>query len=387
VLARPNQTLVRRISFLILATASLSGCRPPAEAPFAGGTANLDELMRAHPSWPQVAALDARIQALAGAAPSATPIALPSQRAVALAADVPAASDPALDQAQRRELQRLIGLRVERDYEALAERLEEEVVRYEAAQRAAALARAEADIAARGEQFRVQWWNTVQQYAEVLGPLLLLRVALMPGLGDTMFYPPPTLEERVHRRGTTTAEIGREQAQMDAALRGLEGDYLHDVAARRQAAIVEAQNAAGEYRQARLEGLRSSRERQRQRLQADLERALREARRTRGTPVPPSESLSQERSEMARRVLEANDRARLAAREAAARNVAALATLRREREQLVAMIRGSTEALALAVGQHERLRIDWTEGRGDPRLTDRLRTLLRERWAAKRGGG
>lgn len=288
--------------------------------------------------------------------------------------------DPVLNETQRRELQALVRERVERDYQALVERLEEEVRRFEAAQRAAARARAEAEVAARAGRFRQEYLAAVQRYAGILGPLLLMQVALMPGVGDALFYPPAAIEERASERAAAGTRIDFYRRQMDAELQTLHLTYLDEVAARRRIADAEAEAAARQFRETRLSALRASRDRQQQYLEADLERALWEARPAPGPPIPPTESVFEGQQQMSGRVEQANAEGRRAAARAADRNVAAAHALRKDRERLVELIRSSTQALAQAVAREQRLRIEWSVGPGNPEFTDRLRALLRERW-------
>jgi hypothetical protein len=49
------------------------------------------------------------------------------------------------------------------------------------------------------------------------------------------------------------------------------------------------------------------------------------------------------------------------------------------------MIDRATRTLAESVAREEGLRVEWSDGAGDPRLTQRLLDLLKARWAADDG--
>jgi hypothetical protein len=367
------------VAFAILL---LAGCRPPPGVPLRGGDVNASVLVRAHPSWPQVTSLEARIRGLERGVPPVAALPPPREADTEAAAEAFPDLEPSLGLAERRELQALIRQRVEADYEVLVTRLDQEVRRYAAGQEAAALARAEEGIARRTDQFRSEYLEVVRRYADLLGPLLLLQVALMPGAADLIFYPPQVLDERGRRRTELDEEIAARRSRMDRELTALTLAFRQEVAARRAVARKEAAATAEQYRQARLSSLQSDRERQRRALEADLDRALQEASLPPAPPITAEESVFEGRRGMAARVLQANAQADRVQQAADERRAAALVVLRQERQQLVTMIDRATRALAETVAREEQFDLRWVEDAGDPQLTERLLAGLRERWAA-----
>lgn len=376
-------TAIRRLLPAVLCLPWLLGCRPPPGVSLRdGGLVNTTLLVQAHPSWSHVAALDARIRALErGTGPAAT---IPPPEAASVESATRAFPDlePSVGLAERQELQALIRGRVEADHAALVARLDEEVRRYAMGQEGAALARAEEGNTRRAEQFRSEYVAVVRRYADLVGPLILLQVALMSGLGDTAYFPPRVVDERGRRRLETEAEIAARRQRMDSELGALMMAYRAEVAERRAVARGEAGAAAEQYRQARLETLRSDRERQRRALEADLARALQEANVPPLAPIPLAESVFEGRREMAEGVLRANAAASRTHGTDRHRRETALAALRQERQTLVASIDLATRALAESVAREDGFRVEWGNGPGDPRLTERLLARLRERWAA-----
>jgi hypothetical protein len=354
----------------------LAGCRPPAEAPLRSGRVDLAVLMRAHPAWTQVQALEAKIRRLKTAAPDYPPMTVPSP----IRFDVPLPAARAVGATEREEIRALIRQRVDRDYQALVGQLDTEVERYEAVQRANALARAEEAIAAREEEFRARYDALAHRYAGPLGQLILHLVALTPGPGERAFYPRETREQRDAERARLVQEIQQLSSRRDAELRALQAAHRLEKEDLRAAALAEARAAAHRYRADRLAQLRESRDRQQVRLEQDLERALAAAQQSPDLPIPAADSVLERLQDVAQIVARTNADGRLAAERAAAANQAALRQLENQREQLLRMIRDATRAVALAVAAEHRLSIDFDGARADPALTRRLEALIRSRW-------
>jgi hypothetical protein len=378
--AGPSWAAGRASRFILTACwLVVAGCRPPAQAPLrGGGRVDLAVLMRAHPAWVQVEALDAKIRRLS----STVPITLPMTMPPPIRFDIPLPASGSVGQAEREEIRSLIRQRVEQDYLALVRQLDREVQRYEAVQKANALARAEATIAARDAEFRSRYDALAQRYAAPLGQLILRMVALTPGPGELAFYPPEALQERAAERARVMQQLAELQARRDAELRALQAAYQREKADLRAAALAEAAAASRRYRAERLAQLQDSRDRQQVRLEQDLERALAAAQQAPDLPIPPADSVQERRLDVAQLVAQTNADARLAAERAAAANQAALRQLAAEREQLTAMIREATRALALAVASEQRLAIRFDGAGADPALTRRMEALIRQHWHA-----
>lgn len=378
--AVPSWAAGRASRFLLTACVIVvAGCRPPAQAPLrGGGRVDLAVLMRAHPAWVQVEALDAKIRRLS----STVPITLPMTMPPPIRFDIPLPASGSVGQAEREEIRALIRQRVEQDYLALVRQLDREVQRYEAVQKANALARAEATIAERDAEFRSRYDALAQRYAAPLGQLILRVVALTPGPGELAFYPPEALQARAAERARVMQQLAELQARRDAELRALQAAYQREKADLRAAALAEAAAAARRYRAERLAQLQDSRDRQQARLEQDLERALAAAQQAPELPIPPADSVQERRLDVAQLVAQTNADARLAAERAAATNQAALRQLAAEREQLTAMIREATRALALAVASEQRLAIRFDGAGADPALTRRMEALIRQHWHA-----
>jgi hypothetical protein len=330
-----------------------------------------------------VAAIDARLRALERPLAPAAPVPLPKEATVEAASHAFPDLDPSLGLTERKELQALIRSRVEADYEALVSRLDEEVRRYAAGQEVAALARAEEGISRRREQYRSEYLEVVRRYADLLGPLILLQLALMPGLGDTAYFPPQVLDARGQRRTELEAELKAKRERMDAELAMLTASFRQDVAELRAVARREAQVASEQYRQTRLASLRADRDRQRRALEADLERALQEATVPAASPITPEESVFEGRRKMAEGVARANAAAVRTRDLSESRRVAALAKLRSERQKLVTMIEEATRTLAESIAREEGSHLQWSDGAGQREATDRLLLQLQKRWAAE----
>jgi hypothetical protein len=349
-----------------------------------GGSLKLETLARAHPAWRQVEALEAKIRRLATTPPATATPSLPTGRAVRGSGLAGAGESPAgVSPEERREIERLTRARVEGDYQSLLTQLEREVERYEAVQRANAMARAEASLEARRERFANEYAAIAGRYADPLGERRLRLLALEPSVVDTAFY---SAEERARRerdRVRIEGEIADLRARRQDELDMLRTAYEADIATLRSEAMTVAREATRTYEAQRRAQLRESRDRQQARAQQDLERALAGDPAT-SLPVRGG-ALADPRAEAAAAAIRVRvDRASTGIRQAQVGVSGTQSAVRRqleaERDRLRAMIRESTRALVLAIAEEERLAIEFTDGSPDPELTRRMISLLEQRW-------
>jgi hypothetical protein len=378
-----------RVRFLTIATTFVilsclvAGCRrPPAPLARDGGSLNLDTLSRYHPAWSQVEALEAKIRRLDRAPAASTLPPLPADAASPRAGSGDTLATGISD-AERREIERLTRERVESDYQALLARLAKEVGRYEAVQRANALAEADAALDARRERFAAEYAAIARRYADPLGDRILRLLALEPSPVDSAFYSPEERDHRAEERARLQKEIDDLRASRQKELDALRSAYETDVATLRERAMTQAREATRRYEAERRAQLRESRDRQQVRAQQDLERAL-AGDEASTLPVgggalgdPQAEAVAKA---IRGRVAQAGASSGRVAGGASQAQARARRQLEAERNRLITMIRESTRALAEAVAAEGRVVVRFDDGPADPEFTRQMISLMEQRW-------
>lgn len=372
----PDRPLGWLLPALLLAavTVGAAGCRRPRTVPPRKARVSLSELVTLHPGWLRVRDLDRKLAQLTATVTSETaPFVVPPP--VQLEAVDPALS--ALDAEQRQQMAGVIAERVKRDFDARAAQLRRRAARTERRALANALAEVEEQVLREREIYAAEYNGVARRYADQLGPLYLRLIALQPNLLDATFYPP---DERV-RRGEERTRIERQLdslfAQRSEELKRLQTSHEAKLAALRGTAREGALARAREEGIRALAELESQRRVQQAQLEADLERTLQH--QSDATPAPARE-LTAEHEGFARAVGALNREATEESRAQRAAQAEAIATLRRQRQALVALIQSATEAAAAEVAAERHFRLEFTPGAVDRELTRWVAQRLRERW-------
>src|SRR5712691_7927490 len=250
--------LVPRSSFLIPGLLALvltvPGCRKAA-APGRTrvGHVDLEALARLHPAWPERDSLTALIASAHESHQRPIPpfrvppeTSLPS---VSLEAGAP-------DAAERTRMERLIQTRIQRDYEAVRDKLDREVTRFRETEQATAEKQASLDADARRPAFLQQYQAEAAQYADRLAPRWLEVIGLQPQPTDPLLLSVPERLQRAQRLAGVLKQIDDLRQERDAHLHALQVSYLAALQADRQQRLADAEARVGQYRDERLAELK-----------------------------------------------------------------------------------------------------------------------------------
>jgi hypothetical protein len=340
---------------------------------------DLEALARLHPAWPERDSLTALIASAHESHQRPIPpfrvppdTSLPS---VSLEAGAP-------DAAERARMERLIQTRIQRDYDAVRDKLDREVTRFRETEQATAEKQASLDADARRPAFLQQYQAEAAQYADRLAPLWLEVIGLQPQPTDPLLLSVPERLQRAQRLAGVLKQIDDLRKERDAHLHALQVSYLAALQADRQQRLADAEARGGQYRDERLAELKQTRLRQQEQIRADLERSMR-LRVALPEVQPP---LPGPNAAAARHLAAATSASALATMDRyheAARDVEHQLFV--QRDDLERLILAATRATVIQLARTHRIDVRFAPAGGGPDLTPEFAAWLRERWPAAGG--
>ena len=372
--------LVPRSSFLIPGLLALvltvPGCRKAA-APRSTrvGHVDLEALARLHPAWPERDSLTALIaSAHESHQRPIPPFRVPPEPSLPAVSLEPGATEAT----ERGRMERLIQTRIQRDFDAVRDKVDRDVDRLRETEQAAAEKQALLDAAADTPAFLQQYQAAAAQYADRIAPLQLELIGLQPQATDPLLLSVAERLRRAQRLATVQARILVLLKERDQKLQELQAHYLAGLQTDRQRRLAEAEARVAKYREERLAELQATRQRQQAQIRADLERSMR-LRVALPAVQPPLPGPT----------------AAAARRRAAATSASALATMDRyheaardvehqlyvQREELERLILEATRAAVIQLARTHHVGVRFAPATGGPDLTPEFAAWLRQRWA------
>jgi hypothetical protein len=336
---------------------------------------DLPALERLHPAWPERDSLTALIaSAHISHQRPISPFRVPPEPSLPPVPQELGATSPA----EQARMERLIEDRIQRDFDAVREKVDREVARFQETEEAAAENQARLDAEASAQKFRQQYLATAVEYADRIAPLELEVISLRPQPADRLMMPRPDRQNRAQRLAAVQFQINALLGAREKELRALQQGYAAGVQAVRQRLLAEAAARVTAYRQARLAELQQTRTRQDEEIEADLERSMR-LRVDLPAVVPPQPGPT----------------AAAARRLAAGTSASALVTMDRyheaardvehelyvQRAQVEELILESTRAAVLQLAREHRIDVRFAPSTAGPDLTQLFAAWLRDRWA------
>jgi hypothetical protein len=371
--ARAPECLNAVLLILMLVTV---GCRrPEAPSPTSAGHVDLERLVRLHPAWPERDSLTALIaSAHESHQHPIPPFRVPPDPSLprVAAADAPA------NAAEGARMERLIRTRIERDYEAVREKLEREVTRFQETERANAEREARLEAEASEAEFQQRYRAVARRYSDRIAPLKLEAVGLQPRPTDLALLSVEDRKQRAQRLIAVRAEIDRLLAARNDELRELQSQYRAELRASRERRLAAADARAANFREERLAELASIRQQQQTQIRADLERSLRlrvtlpEIRPP--LPGPTAQAARQRAAATSASAVATMDRYHEAARDVEHQ-------LYVQRQELERLITDATRAAVVQLARTHRIDVRFAPATGGPDLTPRFAAWLRERWS------
>jgi hypothetical protein len=383
--SRAATPLIPHSSFLIpgllalVLTAAVAGCRQAAPGPTRLGHVDLEALARLHPAWPERDSLTALIaSAHESHQRSIPPFRVPpepSLPSISLEAG-------ATDAAERARMEQLIQTRIQRDYEAVRDKVNGEVARFRETELATAEKEASLDADARRPAFLQAYQAEAARYADRLAPLWLAVIGLRPQPSDPLLMTVPERQQREQRLAVVLKQIDALTKERDDHLHTLQASYLAGLQADRQRRLGEAEARVAQYHQEQLAALQQTRQRQQEQIRADLERSMRlRVQLPEVQPPLPGPTAAEARSRAA--ATSASALATMARYHEAARDVEHQLFV--QRDDLEQLIRTATRTAVIQVARAHRIDVRFAPA-GGPDLTPEFAAWLRERWRATRQG-
>jgi hypothetical protein len=358
---------------------SLAGCRRPATiGPTTRGTVDLAKLAPLHPAWPQRDSLTALIASAHESHQHPIPAFQVPPDPVLPAAPPDSATAAA---AGRARMEQVIQARIERDLEAVQEKIEREVLRYRETERAAAEREVRLQAEEGHAEFRQRYRTLADRYADRIAPLMLQAVGLQPQPTDAELLSPQQRQERAQQLVAVRQRINDLLAERDRELNRLQEENQARLAAQREQRLAQVETEVQRFRRQRLAELEATRAQQQRQIRADLERSLRlsvalpETRPPR--PGPTAEAARRRAAATSQSAITTMDRYHEAARDVEHQ-------LYVQRQELERMIMEATRDAVLQLAQTHGVDVRFAPAPGGPDLTPRFSGWLRDRWPSGR---
>jgi hypothetical protein len=366
------------VPFGLLSALALAGCRQAVPGATRVGHVDLEVLARLHPAWPERDSLTALIaSAHESHQRPIPPFRVPPEPSLPPVSLEAGAADPA----ERARMEHLIQTRIQRDYEAVRDKVDRDVAHFRETEQSAAEKQASLDADARRPAFLQQYQAEAAQSADRIAPLQLQAIGLQPQPTDPLLLSVTERLRQQQRLGVVLKQIDDLRKERDAHLQALQASYLAALQADRQQRLADAEARVAQYRDERLAELRQTRQRQQEQISADLERSLR-LRVALPEVQPPQPGPN----------------AAAARQLAAATSASALATMDRyheaargiehqlfvQRDDLERLILAATRAAVIQLARTHRIDVRFAPAAG-PDLTPEFAAWLRERWPAAGG--
>jgi hypothetical protein len=335
---------------------------------------DLDALARLHPAWPERDSLTALIASAHESHQRPIP---PFQ--VPPDPNLPAASPEvgSADSTERARMEQMIQARIQRDFDAVLDKLRREVERYRETEQATAEREARLDAAASEPQFQQRYQAEAARYADRIAPLRLRAIGLQPQVTDLLMMTAAQRAEQARQLAATQAEIEQILRERDGKLKELQVAHLKEGEAARARRLAEADARVVRFRAERLAELQGTRTRQQAQIQADLERSMRlRVALPEIQPPLPGPTAGEARSRAA--ATSASALATMDHYHEAARDVEH--QLYVQRQELEQLILEDTRAAVIQLAREHRVDAHFAPDTTGPNLNTEFAPWLRERW-------
>jgi hypothetical protein len=283
--------------------------------------------------------------------------------------------------AGRARMEQVIQARIERDLEAVQEKIEREVLRYRGTERAAVEREVRLQAEEGHAEFRQRYRTLADRYADRIAPLMLQAVGLQPQPTDAELLSPQQRQERAQQLVAVRQRINDLLAERDRELNRLQEENQARLAAQREQRLAQVETEVQRFRRQRLAELEATRAQQQRQIRADLERSLRlsvalpETRPPR--PGPTAEAARRRAAATSQSAITTMDRYHEAARDVEHQ-------LYVQRQELERMIMEATRDAVLQLAQTHGVDVRFAPAPGGPDLTPRFSGWLRDRWPSGR---